>query len=134
LDFCRITALPATRSRALPPSINRPYLGERNERIEYPCVRTVSFPHQVVGIVLQVLRTGFPQAAIQATPLNFVERFAIAVFDGLEIETQHFHSTIQKIVAFVSRRGFSIRTIIRSLHQILLRSPTNRAAKFAFVQ
>ena len=66
-----------------------PGLGKRNKRA---CVWTISFPHRVVGIALQVHRTGFPIGATRAASHDLVERVALG---RVEIETQHGHPAVE---------------------------------------
>ena len=58
------------------------------------CARvwTISFPDRVVGIALQVHRTGFPMATTLATSHDTVERVAVG---RVEIETQHGHPAVE---------------------------------------
>ena len=66
-----------------------PSVGKRNKRAR---VWTISFPHRVVGIALQVHRTGVPIATTLATSHDLVERAAVG---RVEIETQHGHPAVE---------------------------------------
>jgi hypothetical protein len=66
-----------------------PSLGKRNKRAG---VWTISFPHPVFGIALQIHRTGFPIATTLAASHDFAERVAVG---RVEIETQHSHPALE---------------------------------------
>jgi len=59
------------------------------------CDRTVCRPDWIIGTPPQVRRTNFWKDAIETAALQVIEYFA--VFDCVEIKTEHRHSTIEKI-------------------------------------
>jgi hypothetical protein len=74
-------------------------LGKREKRAR---VWTIIFPHRVVGIVLQVHRTGFPITTTRATSHDLVKRVAVG---RVEIETQHGQSARVPDAQLPSRDG-----------------------------
>jgi hypothetical protein len=74
-----------------------------------------------VGIALQVRPAGLPNATAHATSSDLVERFGVVALDRAAVETDDRHPALQKLIAFVTRRGRLRRTILVDLHDGLRR-------------